>query len=200
MLPIHFHFGCAMSEHNSVTQLKQWLENQRNPVLTRADKTVNWCAKHVPGFKKVMSSKFFRNGMLLSPLPILFTPFLQYLHNDLALVLTFFSIFLTMPLLISWCTNINWQNACDTLKSSTPSDLDRIREKLQRVQIYHPELHSTIQKTFDALNVRSSKFSADQLEIILKSILLELPISVDCENSTNSQKTSLNRTSSGLKV
>lgn len=200
MLPIHFHFGCAMNEHNSVTQLKQWVENQRNPVLTRTDKTVNWCAQHVPGFKKVISSKLFRNGMLLSPLPILFIPFLKYLHNDLALVLTFFSILLMMPVLISWCTNINWQNACDTLKSSTPSDLDRIREQLQRVQIYHPELHSTIQQTSDALNVRSSKFSADQLETILKRILLELPISVDCDSSTDLQKPFFNRTSSGLKV
>lgn len=188
-----------MSEHTTVTQLKQWLENQTNPVLTRADKTVNWCATHIPGFKKVMSSKIFRNGMLLSPLPMLLIPFLQYLPSDLALVLIFFSIFLITPVLISWCTNINWQNACDTLTSSTPSDLDRIREKLQRIQIYHPELHFTIQQTFDVLNVQSSKFSADQLETILKQILLELPISVNCENSPDSQP-SFNRTSSGLKV
>jgi len=199
MLPIHFYLEWHMSEHTTVTQLKQWLENQRNPMITRADKTVNWCAKNIPGFKKVVSSKIFRNGMLISPLPILLIPFLQYLPNNLALVLTFFSIFLMMPILISWCTNINWQNACDTLKLSTPSDLDRIREKLQRIQVYHPELHPIIQQTFDALNVRSSKFSADQLETILKDILLELPISVNCENSSDSQP-SFNRASSGLKV
>lgn len=188
-----------MSEHTTVTQLKQWLENQRNPVLTRADKTVNWCVQHVPGFKKVMSSQLFRNAVLLAPLPMLLIPFFQYLPKNLVGVFTFLCIFLTTPALVRWCTNINWQNACDTLTPSTPSDLERIREKLQRVQIYHPELHFTIQQTFDALNVRSSKFSADRLETILKQILLELPISVNCENSSDSQP-SFNRTSSGLKV
>lgn len=199
MLPIHFNFGCAMSEHDSVTQLKQWLEQQNNPVLTRADKIVNWATQHVPGFKKVISSQLFRNAVLLAPLPMLLIPFFQYLPKDVVGVFTFLCIFLTTPALVRWCTNINWQNTCDTLTPSTPSDLERLREKLQRVQIYHPELHFTIQQTFDALSVRSSKFSADQLDTILNNILLNLPVLVDCNNSAASHP-SFDRTSSGLKV
>lgn len=171
-----------MSEHQSVTQLKQWLERQKSPPVQRSDKIVGWCVKNVPGFKKIISHEFLR-VVLLTAAPLAVVPILPIFTRDTAAIV--FMVAMIAPRLISWCAGLNWDESFSNYTPAKQKQIDQLRRRLQRVHMYHPELQPILDRLSASVDNNPSETTVRTLEPLLDDVLLQLPVWVAPEDKND---------------